>query len=154
MYFSESQLEEWGCTEYISLSDRRRNYLEPTSGATGGHLCDKVNSTNGNGQNAGRTARDWVGPNWYRFISDAGTQLTQNPVPEVHCGTHIGGWLQGSHPVNKGTTYDRKVCFNKNSEQSLDVCPWSVQIKVRHCGEYFLYYLPDAPACNVGYCAQ
>jgi hypothetical protein len=30
----------------------------------------------------------------------------------------------------------------------------STEIKVKNCGEFFLYYLVDVKACFLGYCAK
>jgi len=133
----EAILKIWGCTGYKILDEKERNYQFQTSGS---YRCDGSSNHH-----------KWAGNNWYRFIEPAGTQLPESPVDSFHCGTHVAGWLQGSHPMTPGKTVDRKACFKFTSSNS---CNWSVGIKIRHCGNYFLYHLKNTPTCNLGYCAK
>jgi len=58
------------------------------------------------------------------------------------------GWLNGSHPTSAGDLVDRTVCF----EWDGNPCMWETEVKIRHCKNYFLYYLMDAPICSARYC--
>jgi hypothetical protein len=58
--------------------------------------------------------------------------------------------MQGSHPTSLGETVTRTVCFQSGS----NTCSYSREIKVRNCGQFFLYRLVDTYYCNLGYCAK
>ena len=89
----------------------------------------------------------WVGPAWYRM--PAGTPRIPESSPGLwHCGTGTTGWLSGVHPTTPGASSDVKYCF-----------PWGVNDcsssigKVTNCGNFFVYYLENAPYCDARYCA-
>ena len=92
---------------------------------------------------------DWKGPGWYRFQSPAGTKIPTTPIKPFHCGMAAPGWLKGSHPSTPGQTINAEVCFYWGSNQ----CWGRKQIKIRHCGQYFLYELQEAADYESGYCA-
>ena len=112
----------------------------------------KVKTTNGYwGDN--RLHDKWLGPGWYRMLPPAGTRIPEQHAGYPYCGTSASGYLKGSHSnINPGQTVSRTVCF----DGSIPSCAYSTQIKVRNCGNYFLYYLVNTtPAMyNIGYCAQ
>ena len=87
---------------------------------------------------------------WYRFMDAAGTRMPTSPVPQHHCGTHAPGWLNGQHPSKDEGAVSRKVCFHWSSR----ICNWQVNVKVRNCGAYFVYYLPKTPGCWFRYCGN
>ncbi|XP_078348187.1 uncharacterized protein LOC144633234 isoform X3 [Oculina patagonica] len=87
---------------------------------------------------------------WHRFMGAAGTSMPTSCVPKNRCGTHAPGWLTGGHPTEEQGVVTRKVCFHWNS----NCCQWSVNIKVRNCGEYNVYQLLKTPVCNLRYCAE
>lgn len=59
-------------------------------------------------------------------------------VPAHRCGTEATGWLKGSLPkTKKEGAVNRTVCFNWKHE----CCRWKMQIKVRNCGDFYLFYL-------------
>ena len=97
---------------------------------------------------AGRSNTDWQGPGWYRFTSGAGNQMPTSAPPTSHCGTAATGWLQSNHPANLGQISDGKVCFR----WSENTCKWFANIKVKNCGGFYLYELPQVPICNLRYC--
>ena len=82
--------------------------------------------------------------------SEAGTRIAEEAPGFRYCGTHVSGWMQGLHPTSLGETVTRTVCFQWTSY----TCYWSSEIKVRNCGQFFLYRLVDTPGCNFGYCAK
>ena len=87
---------------------------------------------------------------WHRFMGAAGNSMPTSCVPKNRCGTHAPGWLSGGHPSEEQGVVTRKVCFHWNN----NCCLWSVNIKVRNCGEYYVYQLLKTPVCNLRYCAE
>ena len=93
---------------------------------------------------------DWKGEGWYRVMGGAGTRIPENPFTSVqsigwgHCKTWCPGYLpSGSHPQTPGQlVYNVTVCYNCLNH----LCnPRSDHtVKIRHCGDYFVYYLTDA----------
>ena len=101
-------------------------------------------------------ASDWQGPNWYRISPSIGTKIPTSPTKQRHCGTGASGWIDGpSTPSSIGQIIDSKVCFSiiKNDGKG-DQCFESVAIKIRNCGSYLLYYLPNTLGCWRGYCVE
>ena len=96
------------------------------------------------------TSPDWHGPGWYRFGMPAGNTIPEEPVEPEHCNTQVTGWLNGNHPA-PGNTIDSTVCFNDLTWGS---CHVQTQIQIKHCDQYFLYYLPDTSYCSMRYCAS
>ncbi|KAK2572582.1 Uromodulin [Acropora cervicornis] len=75
---------------------------------------------------------------WYRFSGKAGTRMAMKCVPAHRCGTEAPGWLKGSLPkTKKEGAVNRTVCFNLKHE----CCRWKTQIKVRNCGDFYLFFL-------------
>ncbi|MBI4705283.1 MAG: hypothetical protein HY744_29600 [Deltaproteobacteria bacterium] len=91
-----------------------------------------------------------MGGKWYRFEGAAGTKMPTWVPPYYGCGTHAPGWLNGGYPsVNDGQV-TRTVCFNWSGNN----CMWSASVQVRNCGAYYVFQLPNAPACNLRYCGE
>ena len=88
-------------------------------------------------------------PKWYRFSGDAGTKMVETCQTKPYvCSTHIPGWLNGKHPsVNEGEV-ERTTCWSYDS----NCCYQRTTIKVRNCGDYFVYHLGPAPVCFAVYC--
>ena len=87
---------------------------------------------------------------WHRFMGAAGNAMPTSCVPKNRCGTHAPGWLTGGHPTKEQGVVSRKVCFH----WWYSCCTWSVYIKVRNCGGYYVYQLPETPACYLRYCTE
>ncbi|KAI8504761.1 hypothetical protein Bbelb_178790 [Branchiostoma belcheri] len=87
---------------------------------------------------------------WYRFTGPAGTQMpTEQPTSTHRCGTHAPVWLNGAHPALQDGNVTRRVCAFWLSYS----CYWSWNIQVRTCpGGYYVYQLPEPPACYLTYC--
>jgi len=93
---------------------------------------------------------EWNGAGWHRFTGAAGTQMPE-AVPAINtCGTHAPGWLNGTHPTPEQGVVARQVCFNWNG----DTCNWSANVEVVNCSGFYLYNLPNTPACHLRYCAE
>lgn len=92
-----------------------------------------------------------LGPAWFRFLGDAGTKMPTSCVPHSRCGTRATGWLNGVHPTVAEGTVTRPVCFSWSG----NCCKWAINIRVRNCGVYFVYYIsgtPPAHPCSLRYC--
>ena len=128
------------CKKYIKLNEASRNIKYGK-----GSNCDaRGRSTKINGSTK----------QWYRFFKPAGTRIPDSP-PSIlgnKCGTHATGWLLGGHPQKVGQVVSRRVFWSYLGKIS-----WgrrtSVQVKVAHCGSFFVYQLPSAPGCSYRYCA-
>ena len=129
-----------GCQDYKVLDNPKRKATYSTP--SGQWKCDQTGYSN--------ISPDWKGPGWYRFAINVGSKIPEHTVGGERCNTGGSGWLQGNHPITVGETKTAKVCFNG----VYGICNWSATIKIRHCGSYFIYNLPDAPHCNLGYCAE
>ena len=82
-----------------------------------------------------------LGPNWFRFQGAAGNKMAATCVPINRCGTHATGWLNGVHPTVSEGIVTRQVCFNWSG----GCCVWSINIQVRNCNGYFMYYISGTP---------
>ena len=89
-------------------------------------------------------------PGWYRMMGKTGDQMPEKRVPINRCGTSAPGWLNGKHPTVEEGVVTREVCYNGNGKP----CNWKNNIKIRNCGEYFVYELQKPPACDLRYCGN
>ena len=112
---------------------------------------DKTRSKDFNGGNLYCDQRNLptVGK-WHRFMGAAGNVMPTSCVPANRCGTHAPGWLQGGHPTEEQGVVTRKVCFHWTN----NCCRWNTYIKVRNCGEFYVYQLPKTPVCSLRYCTE
>ncbi|XP_068717618.1 uncharacterized protein [Montipora capricornis] len=120
------------CKSYEVISDKTRS--KDFSG--GRAYCDRDDL---------RTAGKW-----HRFMGDAGTAMPTSCVPTQRCGTHAPGWLQNGHPSVEQGAVTRKVCFHWSN----NCCKWSVNIKIRNCGDFYVYQLPKTRLCHLRYCSE
>ena len=88
---------------------------------------------------------------WYRFTSFVGGKMPTKKVDQLHCGTIRPVWMKGSHPVVEDGTVDRKACINFYDLNN--GCFTELNIKVRNCREYYVYYLGPTFSCSLAYCA-
>lgn len=132
MLFYISVIVPSECKNYVVISEKERSKTY-----SGGPLtCDQRNL-----KTIGR---------WHRFMGAAGTAMPTACVPTHRCGTHAPGWLQGGHPTEVQGAVTRKVCFHWSG----NCCKWSVNIRVRDCGEFYVYNFPKTPVCYLKYCAE
>jgi len=89
-----------------------------------------------------------LAPGWFRFQGDAGTKMPTTCPPKHSCGTHAPGWLNGAHPAMAEGQVTRQVCFHWDS----GCCHWTINIQVRNCHSYYVYYLSRPPTCSLLYC--
>ena len=87
---------------------------------------------------------------WYRFNGDAGNKMADSRVATYYCGTHAPGYLTGGHPSEAQGIVQRKVCYH----WSANYCRWSSNIRVRNCGDFYVYELSKPPACSLRYCGN
>ena len=130
-----------GCNDYKILNETERNHQFKTIWKN--RWCDQTGLS-------GKKSPQWHGDDWYKFLPPAGTRIAEEAPGVGYCGTYRSGWMQGSHPTMLLETVTRTVCF----QSSRNICQWSSEIKVRNCGQYFLYRLVDTSRCNLGYCAK
>ena len=89
-------------------------------------------------------------PGWYRFTGETGEQMPEKCVPTGRCGTKSPGWLNGAHPSQQEGAVTREVCYHLEG----NCCKWKNNIKVRNCGEFYVYELQKPPACDLRYCGD
>ena len=86
-------------------------------------------------------------------MGDAGTRIPEDPFTTVqngllsYCKSQCPGYLpSGSHPQTPGELVENvNVCYNCNA----NMCHYGynaftltrAMVKIRHCGDYFVYYL-------------
>ena len=130
--FSLFRLE---CHDYQSLTSSYRKNTYATVDAANTH-CDQS-----------------LGPGWFRFQGAAGIKMPTSCVSGNHCGTNAAGWLNGVHPAEAEGQVTRQVCFSWSS----DCCRFAIDVLVRNCGSYFVYFIsgtPSANPCYLGYCGS
>ena len=96
------------------------------------------------------TSIDWEGPSWYRFQPPAGVVMPEYFPGFWHCGTWGSGWMNGTHPQEMYETKEVTVCYGWI--WSGNQCYFSNKISVTNCGNFYVYYLPSVPGCNLRYC--
>ena len=68
-----------------------------------------------------------------------------------YCNAYYQGWLTAGHPTVDDGIVSRKVCFGNNYNR----CYYSVDIKVRNCGPFYVYKLKPTPRSGyTRYCTQ
>ena len=89
-------------------------------------------------------------PDWYRFTGEAGDQMPTKCPKTLRCGTHAPGWLSGAHPSVADGVVNREVCYHWSN----NCCRWKNNIKVKNCGNFYVYELQKPPACSLRYCGE
>ena len=140
MNFFTGDQDDTSCNDYHVLNDATRNL----DYANIDYFCDDTDTPSDSYKSP-----DWHGPGWYRFGMPAGSTIPEESVEPLHCNTGGTGWLNGNHPA-PGNTIDATVCFKWHGK----TCNWQTQIQIKHCDQYFLYYLPDTSHCWYRYCAS
>ena len=94
-----------------------------------------------------------IGPGWFRFQGAAGTRMPTSCPPKFRCNTNVPGWLAGGHPTVSSGEVTKRVCFHWSGS----CCYFSIYIKVRNCGSFYVYYLNSTPnngQCDFRYCGS
>ena len=135
------------CTNYNVLDSHSRNYMfTETVFCNSYYCCDKAGWPG-----LDYVRPEWKGDGWYRITGQAGTKITDAPVPLYQCGTYATGWLSGGHPSPVEGVVSRTVCFKGSSSD----CHYQASVQVLNCDNaYFVYYLVDTPDCYLGYCTE
>ncbi|XP_078353452.1 uncharacterized protein LOC144638135 [Oculina patagonica] len=94
--------------------------------------------------------RNDISYGWYRITGGAGDQIPEKCVPEYHCGTHVPGWLNGKHPTVQEGIVTRQVCYRWEG----NCCKFKNDIRIRNCGDYYVYELQKPPNCDYRYCGN
>lgn len=93
--------------------------------------------------------KDHFGPGWYRFQGAAGKRMASSCPPVYRCNTSAPGWLNGTHPTVADGQVTRQVCFS----WTRSYCQGTINIKVRNCGSFYVYYLLN-PSGTTRYCSS
>jgi len=87
---------------------------------------------------------------WYRFAGYAGSGIANKCTAADHCGTKATGWMEGSHPTEDEGIVTRKVCYSYRGK----CCYKTNNLRVRNCGDFYVYQLDKVPSCHLGYCGD
>ncbi|XP_061183048.1 mucin-2-like [Saccostrea echinata] len=120
------------CYNYSPLPNAYdRYYLNVLNGSTGAHIHDRH-----------------LEEGWYR----AGHSLDMPNIPPslLHCGTIFPVWIDGEIPDTDDGIAERKVCFLGHVVGNF--CVHHLQIFVKNCGVYRVYYLYPTPSNDEAYC--
>ena len=120
------------CFQYRTINDASRaaSYNNPQ------YKCDRRD--------------DNISTGWYRMMGKTGNHVPEYCVPINHCGTHAPGWLNGTHPSVHEGIVTRQVCYHWKGK----CCYWKNNIKIRNCGNYYVYHLVKPPTCLLRYCGD
>ncbi|KAK7484242.1 hypothetical protein BaRGS_00024491, partial [Batillaria attramentaria] len=72
------------------------------------------------------------------------------------CVTHAPMWMNGTHPDVADGVVDRTVCANFGGygpHPERVCCDAQLDVGVKNCGSFYVYYLRGTPSCPVAYCA-
>ena len=130
-----------GCDDYKLLTNPNRKTTF-SSQIMEQWKCDKSGSSG--------TSPDWQGPGWYRISPSIGTKIPTSPTKQYHCGHQASGWISGGSTPGLGQMIDAKACFSWAG----DNCYRKINVRIRNCKDYFLYFLPDIPDCYASYCVE
>eukprot|EP00118_Oscarella_pearsei_P008163 m.41296 g.41296 ORF g.41296 m.41296 type:complete len:453 (+) comp33125_c0_seq1:95-1453(+) len=130
------------CTNYHLLEQGWRTVSTTSSSI---QYCDQAQ------RGTGLKAYDWN-----RFDESIGGQMLSS-CPDTtqyyKCSTRFGGWIDDTLPTILGVEFSVKVCFALNKFQCC-VFDYQTVIKIVNCGDYYVYYLPYVPACDLAYCSS
>ncbi|CAC5411161.1 unnamed protein product [Mytilus coruscus] len=90
---------------------------------------------------------EYLDAGWYRFIGVNGNEMPLSPPGEMHCETIYPIWLNGTLPTEDDGNVSREACLQTEN----DICEQSIDIKIRNCGGYYVYYLQETPR-NSSFC--
>ncbi|VDI79905.1 Hypothetical predicted protein [Mytilus galloprovincialis] len=90
---------------------------------------------------------EYLDAGWYRPFSANGDEMPTSPPGQMHCGTINPIWLNGTLPTYDDGNVSRAACVQTNN----DMCEQSIDIEIRNCGGYFIYFLQKTPP-NSSFC--
>ncbi|XP_025079709.1 von Willebrand factor D and EGF domain-containing protein-like [Pomacea canaliculata] len=81
--------------------------------------------------------------------------MPESCVDRMHCGTSVPIWLKGTHPSVSDGIQTRQACANFETEDTSHIpcCAQAINIGVKNCNGFFVYFLHPPPICPVAYCA-
>jgi len=124
------------CLSYTSLVDANRNV---DFGIYGPKTCDAPSLAAG----------------WYRFEGKAGVQMPTAPPPIYSCGTHAGGYMNGTHPTADEGIIETTACFHwADNGKDYPCFGGPKPLKVLNCGEFYVYHLTPSAACMSRFCGE
>ncbi|XP_070541660.1 oncoprotein-induced transcript 3 protein-like [Ptychodera flava] len=86
---------------------------------------------------------------WYRFTSEAGSQMPTSCVGKERCGTKHPVWLHGELPT-AGECKHVNACISAGVNHC---CSHQMDMMVKNCGRFNVYRLNPLPMCPAAYCA-
>ena len=97
----------------------------------------------------GNKCDDKIEEGWYRFTGKSGDQMATECPTLGHCATKYPIWLGEKHPTVQDGAVWRKVCYNYGG-----CCSWATSVKVRNCGDFYVYNLEQTHICGTRYCGN
>ena len=77
--------------------------------------------------------------------------MPESKIDPYHCGTVAPIWMRGQHPSVADGIVNRDACVNFKGKRN--GCYVVIQIRVKNCNGFFVYYLKPAHGCHMAYCA-
>ncbi|XP_025079699.1 von Willebrand factor D and EGF domain-containing protein-like [Pomacea canaliculata] len=86
---------------------------------------------------------------------DADSKMPETCPKASYCGTTVPIWMRGTHPSTNDGIQTRQACanFQNGGASYIECCGQTMDIRVKNCGKFFVYYLYSVPACPMAYCA-
>ncbi|XP_068714952.1 uromodulin-like isoform X1 [Montipora foliosa] len=85
---------------------------------------------------------------WYRFQGNGYTRMVDRCISYYHFGGRTPGWLKGGHPSLADGIVQRTACFHIRN----NCCNYRRAIRVRNCGDYYVYELRATRSSGHVYC--
>ena len=60
------------------------------------------------------------------------------------------GWVAGEPPATEGATVDTTAYFHFDGNPQYSSAP----VRITNCGDFYVYFLGDAPTWDFGYCTM
>ncbi|CAC5411148.1 unnamed protein product [Mytilus coruscus] len=90
---------------------------------------------------------EYLDAGWYRIFSANGDTMPSSSPGKMHCGTINPIWLNGTLPTYDDGIVSREACVQTEN----DICEDSIDIEIRNCGGYYIYFLQKTPP-NSSFC--